>query len=201
MQITQDYLKSRLDYNKDTGVFTWKRREGNSRTTNSWNSRYAYTEAGSDVVINCESGLMYRTVGLDNKRYRAHRLAWLYVYGEVVDEIDHIDGDGLNNKISNLRQLSHQRNIRKGNIQCNNTSGYKGVSYRKDTRKWIARAKVGGKYKSLGSFTTKEEAFSAYCSVVLTESGEVFVDLISKQSDSAKATTQEECNGNASARS
>lgn len=178
--ITQAYLIERLDYNPETGVFTWKRRLGNSRTINSWNTRYSGTEAGTVRLSENSDTLYYRFINLLDKPRRAHRLAWLYVHGEDAELIDHIDSDGLNNKIKNLRNTSSLINTRKGKIQTNNKSGFKGVSLRSDTGRWSARCKVGRKFKSLGCFDTKEAAFEAYCSKVLELTGEIHLDLITK---------------------
>lgn len=178
VNLTQAYLKERLHYNPDTGVFTWKRRPGNERTINTWNTRYSGTEAGYVYLHDKDGDLCYRKVSVDDHPYRLHRLAWMYVYGEYPDRIDHIDGNGLNNKISNLRVISHGDNIRKARIAKNNTSGFKGVFWRKDTERWAARSKVDGKYKSLGSYDTKEEAFAVYCRNVMEQTGEIHLDLI-----------------------
>lgn len=179
--ITQAYLHSRLDYDPLTGVFLWKLKPGNERLINSWNGRYAGKEAGTIRKIEGGQDLYYRLINLLDKPIRAHRLAWLYVYGITPERIDHIDGDGLNNRILNLRPITMSSNIRKAKIQTNNTSGFKGVSQRKDTGKWSARAKVNGEYKSLGSFDTKEEAFAVYCAKVLEITGEIHLDLITKE--------------------
>jgi len=173
-------IKSRLVYHSETGEFSWKRVPGNSRTINSWNSRYSGKIAGTKRCVNKESKLYYVFINIEGMIYRAHALVWLFEKGELVKGIDHIDGDGLNNHISNLRVVPHSINQRKARIPVNNTSGFKGVSYRKDTCKWTARAKIQGRYKSLGSFTTKEEAFDAYKNAVLEECGEIHVHLITK---------------------
>lgn len=180
--ITQAYLKERLDYNKDTGVFTWKRRPGSSRTINSWNTRYSGAEAGTVRLCTKSKSLYYSFINLLNKPRRSHGLAWLYVYGENAPLIDHIDGDGLNNKIENLRSTTQSINTRKAKVSTKNTSGYKGVSLRSDTKRWTARSKVDGKYKSLGTFNSKEDAFEAYCKSVESQTGEVHRDLITSPS-------------------
>lgn len=182
--ITQDYVKERLSYDPDTGIFVWKRRPGFSRSIKAWNTRYAGKVAG--CVYNSHGrNLFYVKTTIDNVRYDCHALAWYYCYGEWPLLLDHIDGVGTNNKISNLRPLSHGDNIRKGRIQSNNTSGFKGVSFRRDTERWTARLKVDGKYKSLGSYSTKEEAFAVYCAKVLEITGEIHLHLIQKEEEDA----------------
>ncbi len=78
-------------------------------------------------------------------------------------ETDHIDGDGLNNQRYNLRICTKQENQRNRRNPSNNTSGYKGVSFRNRTGRWQARIDINGKTTHLGMFSTPEEAHSAYC--------------------------------------
>lgn len=77
-------------------------------------------------------------------------------------EIDHIDGNRLNNQKSNLRfATSSQNKINRG-ARKDNCSGYKGVSWHKQRNRWTARIMVNGKYKHLGLFTDILEAAKAY---------------------------------------
>lgn len=173
-------VKERLEYLSETGEFLWKRLPGNSRTINSWNTQYAGKLAGTVSCTNKGSGLYYRFIHIGGVRFRAHHLVWLFEHGVIPEMLDHLDGNGLNNRIENLRELSMSDNIRKARVQSNNTSGYKGVSFRKDTGKWTARTKINGKYVSLGSFCTKEEAFEIYSQKVLEVAGEIHLDLITR---------------------
>lgn len=75
--------------------------------------------------------------------------------------IDHIDHNTLNNQKSNLRICSNADNIRNGKLRVNNKSGYTGVRYRKDRKKWYAYIKVNYKNITLGTYKTKEEAINA----------------------------------------
>ena len=167
-----NYLRERLSYNRTTGEITWLPIEVKSRTDKSWNSKYSGRIAGTKREVG--RGLFYQIINLDGKLIRAHHLVWIFETGEVAKGLDHISGDGMDNRYSNLRKLSHSDNIRKGRIQANNTSGVKGVSFRKDTSKWSVRLKVDGKYKSLGSFLTKEEASRVYKDKVKEITGEFF---------------------------
>ena len=95
--LTQEYLKSILDYDLDTGIFTWKINKAKR------------TKIG-DIAGWSYNG--YREIEINDKKYKAHRLAWLYVYGEMPNKlIDHIDGNRSNNKISNLREATLDGNI------------------------------------------------------------------------------------------
>ena len=86
--------------------------------------------------------------------------------------VDHIDGDGLNNRRSNLRACSHSENLRNHGANANNKSGFKGVSWREDRGKWRARIKVNRKEHSLGYYDTAEEAHMAYCRAAIEMHGE-----------------------------
>ena len=77
--------------------------------------------------------------------------------------IDHIDNNPLNNRIENLRLCNLSENARNANKRVDNSSGYKGVSWHKQSSKWVAQITVNGKRKHLGFFKDKEEAHEAYC--------------------------------------
>ena len=93
--------------------------------------------------------------------YYVHRVLWVLVTNEQPEEIDHIDGDGLNNKWGNLRSISHSVNGKNQKKHKNNTSGNSGVTFRKDSNKWRARIMVNDKSISLGTFASKEDAVTA----------------------------------------
>lgn len=147
--ITQDKLKGLLNYNPDTGVFTWVNARGNLK-------------AGSVAGTVDYQG--YVRISINERRYRAHRLAWLYVHGETLTvEIDHINGIKSDNRISNLRTATRSQNEANKIKTQKNTSGYKGVSWHKNDKKWVAHITINQKLKCLGSFSTREEAHKAYC--------------------------------------
>lgn len=99
-------------------------------------------------------------VGKLNRYSMMHR----YILGltDSKIEIDHIDRDGLNNRRSNLRTCSRTENMRNRGITKNNTSGYKGVNWNKQNKKWCSRIKVNYKEIYLGNFDSKLEAAAAY---------------------------------------
>jgi len=106
----------------------------------------------------------YRYIRIDGKTYFAHRLAILYISNNFpVDQVDHIDTDKQNNKISNLRYANNGQNKMNSNKYKNNTSGFKGVNYHKRVCKFISRIQHGKNRISLGCFDTAEEAYAAYC--------------------------------------
>jgi hypothetical protein len=77
--------------------------------------------------------------------------------------VDHIDGDGLNNRRSNLRFATTAQNSANRGKQKNNTSGFKGVRWHKRDKRWRAVIGINGKTKQIGSFKTPEAAYDAYC--------------------------------------
>ena len=94
--------------------------------------------------------------------YRAHVLVWLYHHGYIPENsIDHIDGDKLNNRIENLREVTNQCNIRNTGNFFHNTSGVKGVSWFKRDKKWKAHVAVNRKTHHLGYYRDFNEAVCA----------------------------------------
>lgn len=138
-----------LDYNKDTGIFTWKlpvsKKSKPGKQAGSVNKVLGYV-----VMTVCG----YKTYG--------HRLAWYYVYGEMPDgDIDHINGVKDDNRISNLRKATRSQNmfnLHKPNK--NNKLGVLGVHYNGSS--YIAKINRDGKTSHIGSFQTQEEAHEAY---------------------------------------
>lgn len=142
-----DRLRYLLNYDKYTGIFTWKNPNTNA------------VKVGAVAGTNHND---YIRINIDNKLYKAHRLAWLYEYGEFpVNEIDHIDRNGLNNAISNLRDVTTVENHRNKGMFKNNTSGFNGVRWDKTNQRWKASIRVNRKVVSLGSFKDKDEAIEA----------------------------------------
>ena len=102
-------------------------------------------------------------VSVDYKRYKAHRLIWLWHYGSLPDEIDHKDNNPSNNNIENLRAATHSMNMRNSRKPVTNSSGFKGVRFHKQSKKWTAQITLNRKSVYLGSFEAPETAHIAYC--------------------------------------
>jgi hypothetical protein len=153
--VTADEVRRLLRYEPQTGDFFWLVDRNNQ-----------FVGAGSIAGCNWASGptrRLYRVIRINGKGYLAHRLAWLYVHGRWPKEnIDHIDSDGLNNRLSNLREATRMQNTRNARLKRSNTSGYKGVSFRKDSGKWMASIHANGRKMYLGKYETPEEAHAAY---------------------------------------
>ena len=159
---TADDVRSVLDYDPATGDMIWRERPvGHFKDASyqrRWNDRCAGKRAG------CVSGtIAYSRINLSGNMYLVHRLVWLHVHGEwPSDQIDHIDGDRLNNRIGNLRAVTRTENARNSARSSANTSGTVGVSYDNRDKRWHAYICVGGgSRKSLGYFKTKAEACAA----------------------------------------
>ena len=89
----------------------------------------------------------YRRTNVSGTHYRMHRLIWMHVYGEFPEnEIDHIDGNPLNNRIENLRDVRHLINMQNQKLRGSNSSGITGVYWRRDNKKWHVRIKIDYKY-------------------------------------------------------
>jgi len=151
-----EYIKSRLNYNKNTGEFTWS-------SKGSIGSRVKIGSLAGTVKID-RCGIKYLRIYVGSKRYYAHRLAWMFVYNEFPQskmEIDHIDGNGLNNSIVNLRCVNKINNQRNKRISKLNTSGKLGVFFCNTKKKWTAQIGVERHRKHLGHFDTLYEAIKA----------------------------------------
>lgn len=158
---SKEYLDECLDYNAETGVFTWKVRTRhhfkNDGAFKMWNRRYSDRECGR--VKENANGKSYRTIMLDGGSKCAHRLAWFIFNGEIDEsmQIDHINGNGLDDRIENLRQVTASENSKNLRMHKGNTSGFCGVRFCKSYGKWQARI---GK-DNLGYFNSYEDAVSA----------------------------------------
>src|SRR3990167_10880186 len=157
--LTAERLRELLDYDPQTGVFIWLRSHSNQ------------IKAGAVAGSPNERG--YLRITIDGCSYRAHRLAWLYVYGEwPPGRLDHQDTISDHNWISNLRPATQSQNMGNTCRGKNNTSGFKGVSWCKIKRLWRARIKVDYHERSLGYFTNAEDAHTAYCIAAAEAFGE-----------------------------
>ncbi|HDC4389194.1 TPA: HNH endonuclease [Enterobacter cloacae] len=148
MMLTQERLKELFQYNSYTGVFTRIK----STSSRAIKGDIAGTTNSHGYLRFCVDGVVYLS----------HRLAWLYVYGEFPEGImDHINGDRKDNRIANLRVVSLRQNALNRKIQSTNTSGIKGVSWCRNSKKWKASIMYEGKHINVGSFSDKQEAAEA----------------------------------------
>jgi hypothetical protein len=106
----------------------------------------------------------YWVLSLDGNHYLAHRVAWFWVYNEwPKGEIGHINLERSDNRIDNLRDVSHSINQHNGRPYKNNKSKLKGVTYLKAKKKWMAQIQRDKKHFYLGLYKTAQKAHCAYC--------------------------------------
>lgn len=86
--------------------------------------------------------------------------------------VDHINGDGLDNRRSNLRTCTNEENLRNRGPTVRNTSGYKGVWFNRSANNWRAYIRVNGKAHHLGAFGTAREAADAYDTAAIGHHGQ-----------------------------
>jgi hypothetical protein len=127
--ITQEYLREIFDY-KD-GHLYWKKRTSIRITV------------GKKVGHLSTDGRIYTRI--NKKLIAIHRIIFAYHYGYFPKLVDHIDRNPLNNNIENLREATKSQNAFNSKIPLNNTSGVKGISWNKATKKWHTRIVVGKK--------------------------------------------------------
>ena len=104
------------------------------------------------------SGANNIDVCLNNKTYKIHRLIFLIHHNYLPEEVDHIDGNPLNNKIENLRPAIHSENIRNAKLRKDNKSGEKGVTWDKKRNKWRTACVFNGKQYCAGYYKNISEA-------------------------------------------
>lgn len=157
--MNQVQLKELYDYNPDTGIFTRKQ-----RPRSSFKNNYGYIGHLSVIERNKLGTISqggYLLIEIGKKKYRAHRLAWLYVHGRFpVDQIDHINHLRADNRIINLREATNQENSKNISLRKDNVSGITGVYFRKEMKKWGAFINHNTKRIHLGFFKDFFEAVS-----------------------------------------
>jgi hypothetical protein len=163
MDLTPTALRDALRYDMISGQFIW-RRTLSSRAV-------AGTRAG---WVNSRG---YRQVKLLGRGYMAHRLAWLHTYGEwPQSEVDHANGEKLDNSLGNLRLATRSQNQRNVKRPADNTSGVKGVS-RSTSGKWRAWLHINGRQVHLGNFENFANAVAARQRAAREAHGEFYCEV------------------------
>lgn len=146
--LTQQVLKQLLNYDPETGEFTWKQNRY---------EKFIGTRAGYEVPRG------YRKIGVNGKQYFEHRLAFLYMTGKFPDNVvDHKNHEKGDNRWCNLREATNHENNRHRTSQKNSTSQYLGVCWDKRKKKWKANIRIEGKKKHLGTFQEEADAAQVY---------------------------------------
>lgn len=147
--ITQEYLKQRLHYNPETGLFTYV---------------ISLMQMRIGDIAGRPNTNGHIQISIDYVRYMAHNLAWLYMTGEYPVEfiVDHQDTIKSNNKWINLRKANLSQNQGNVGLRVDNKSGFKGVHFDKRKHKFIAQITLNNKRTYLGARNTDTEAYDLY---------------------------------------
>lgn len=143
----QKVLLEAFRYEADTGLLWWKVKKANRKMDRSCGT------------LN-HNGYMY--VRFENQLYTLHRIIWKILTGREPMHIDHVNGCRIDNRCSNLREVTRNENNRSIGLTSANTSGYVGVRYSQRDKSWMAYIKTEKKRISIGYFKDKREAVEAY---------------------------------------
>jgi hypothetical protein len=160
-EITYDEVSKYLRYEPDTGKLFWLVRSvndfRNQHYCDIWNTKNAGKEAGTTFKNGKTS---YIKISIHKIRYKAHRLAWLLFHKKLSNNhvIDHEDHNGLNNRIVNLKEKTQQDNKKNASKRNDNTSGYTGVTWHPQNKKWVAQVGINGRVIYLGSYKNIQDA-------------------------------------------
>lgn len=152
--MTLSRVRELLDYESTTGMFRWRvdRRGGAHKGDR---AGYTNTKGKRDG---------YHHIMVDGKFYMAHRLAWLYMFGHwPKQQIDHINGDPVDNRIANLRDVNQSTNQHnRHRLPKNNTSGCLNVVWDKCKQRWkVSAPQKNGHRQHLGYYRSWEQAKNA----------------------------------------
>ncbi|WP_288804427.1 HNH endonuclease [uncultured Novosphingobium sp.] len=160
-----DELRHRFTYDHETGIILTRLREGNDPYILSYNRRLANKRVG------CIMNAGYLSIYVGKLFILGHRIAWALHYGEWPNgEIDHRDGNKLNNAISNLRIATRAQNIISRKLR--GVSKFKGVTPSMNGKKWRSYIRINGRSVYLGTFEREEAAAEAYLRAALETQGE-----------------------------
>jgi hypothetical protein len=159
-KLSIEELSQWLSYNPNNGEITWNRPPSSGKGS-------AKRISGKIAGRLATNG--YMTVMICGVNYDWHRLAWALTYGQWPKHtIDHIDKNKRNNRITNLRDVTQELQQRnRADLNINNTTGYAGVRFRKDTNKFSAFVMLNYKHVTIGCYNTAEEASAARKNYIL----------------------------------
>lgn len=146
-KITIEMLRKFLHYDEITGKLTWVYHQRNKCLI------------GREVGTLCKT-TGYLQVSINEHRMDAHRLAWMWVYNEIPEMIDHINGIRTDNRICNLRNTTYRGNAQ--NKICHREGGLVGAYFHNEAGRWGSCISIDGKSVHLGLYETEEGAHKAY---------------------------------------
>lgn len=151
IELSIELIREVFSYCPATGIIIWKN-PINKKAITGKQAGYVWRHLRKEYLI----------VPFGRKQVKAHRLAWALYYGSFPKhQIDHVDNNGLNNKIENLRDVEQTINQKNRRINLNNKAGMAGVYYDKNCKKWRASIQSDKKRYNLGCFEYLQEAKEA----------------------------------------
>ena len=160
MKLTTEVIQELMDYDPETGGFTWRALDWwwfeTERSCKLWNTKFAGKPAG--YVNTDATGYPMLRINLLGKLRSASRLAFLAMGESPPERVYHLDRDSLNNRWNNLASSNSAENSKNRSLHPNNTSGVTGVSWNKPAGRWLAKVQLGGESHHLGMFADLEEA-------------------------------------------
>ena len=169
-KITQELARKLFRYDEETGILYHRNRDKSMFSNNAqylnWNGRYPDTQVGSKTKTG------YLCTRINKTDYYVHYMIWVYCHGDFSNmEIDHINRNRSDNRISNLRLCSPLQNAH-NRSKHRRKDGRKGIYKRNDCNTWRAIITVNGKTVNIGSYKTEQEAIDAYKKASLKAHGE-----------------------------
>lgn len=160
MMLTQEIVRELLEYDPETGLLRWKRRDRKYfptwQSSQCWNAAFAGKEAFTSL-----DSQGYRVGAIFNKAQKSHRIIWLMIHGHSPEQVDHINGIRNDNRLENLREVDHQENHRNVGIQKNSRTGVTGVGWLNREKRYRAKIMVNRKEIVLGYFKNFDDAVLA----------------------------------------
>jgi hypothetical protein len=156
MQMDESQIERGVSVSDVRSLFSYDAETGNLF----WSVRRVGTPVNRPAGCKQPSG--YVRLKISDKYFYAHRVAWAIHYGSwPLEQLDHINHDGLDNRIANLRPASQAENLKNKSRYKNNASGVTGVSFHAGKAKWVVNINIGGKQVEIGRFANKDDAIAA----------------------------------------
>lgn len=148
-----DELNRELRYDPLTGELYWRVPRRNRKM---------------GLRAGCVKG-RYRYITIDGVNYLEHRVIWAMVHGGIPGglEIDHINRDRYDNRLENLRLVSRRENVLNSGVAGSDCLKYPGVTRSNTPGKWVAGLHINSNRVNIGTYTTEEKAYNAYCQAVI----------------------------------